>query len=95
MTLGIPVSYRAGQTIAGSLTLNIGKGGLAIRTMSPLAPDTIVHVKFRLPGRGAEIEVDARVAWSDRKVGMGLRFERIDADDQTAIDAFVERGTST
>jgi uncharacterized protein (TIGR02266 family) len=94
VTLGIPVSYRAGQTIAGALTLNIGKGGLAIRTMGPLPPDTEVHLKFRLPGRGAEIEVDARVAWSDRKVGMGLRFERIDMDDQAAIDAFVDKGTS-
>ena len=92
VTLGIPVSYRAGQTIAGALTLNIGKGGLAIRTMSPLAPDTVVHLKFRLPGRGPEIEIDGRVAWSDRKVGMGLRFERIADDDQTAIDAFVDKG---
>jgi uncharacterized protein (TIGR02266 family) len=94
VTLGIPVSYRAGQTIAGALTLNIGKGGLAIRTMSPLAPDTVVHLKFRLPGRVAEIEVDARVAWSDRKVGMGLRFELVSVDDQAAIDTFVDKGSS-
>lgn len=94
VTLGIPVSYRAGQTIASALTLNIGKGGLAIRTMSPLSPETALHVKFRLPGHGKEMEVDARVAWSDRKVGMGLRFERLDADDQAAIDAFVDKGSA-
>jgi uncharacterized protein (TIGR02266 family) len=92
VVLGIPVSYRAGQTIAGSLTLNIGKGGLAIRTMSPLAPETVVHVKFRLPGRGQEIEADGRVAWSDRKVGMGIQLEKVEPDDQAAIDAFVDRG---
>jgi uncharacterized protein (TIGR02266 family) len=91
VVLGIPVSYRAGQTIAGSLTLNIGKGGLAIRTMSPLATETVVHVKFRLPGRGQEIEADGRVAWSDRKVGMGIQFEKVEPDDQAAIDAFVDR----
>ena len=94
VVLGIPVSYRAGQTLAGSLTLNIGKGGLAIRTMSPLAPETLVHLKFRLPGRGEEIDAAGRVAWSDRKVGMGIQFERLDADDQAAIDAFVDKGTS-
>jgi uncharacterized protein (TIGR02266 family) len=95
LILGIPVSYRAGQTIAGSLTLNVGKGGLAIRTMSPLPAETALHVKFRLPGRAREIEADGRVAWSDRKVGMGIQFERLEADDQAAIDAFVDRGTSS
>src|SRR4030095_2652150 len=54
VTLGIPVSYRAGQTIAGALTLNIGKGGLAIRTLSPLPPETRVDVQFRLTGQGRQ-----------------------------------------
>src|ERR1051325_4129144 len=55
VVLGVPVSYRAGQTIAGALTLNIGKGGLAIRTLSPLAAETPLEIKFRLPGGGGEI----------------------------------------
>ncbi len=37
VVLGIPVAYRFGNTIAAALTLNLSKGGLAIRTMSPLA----------------------------------------------------------
>jgi uncharacterized protein (TIGR02266 family) len=90
VSLGVPVSFRAGQTIAGALTLNICKGGLAIRTMSPLPPETRVQVKFRLPGTVGEIEAAGRVAWSDRKVGMGIQFERVGSDDQAAIDAFVE-----
>jgi uncharacterized protein (TIGR02266 family) len=94
VTLGIPVSYRAGQTIAAALTLNIGKGGLAIRTMNPIAPDTSVHLKFRLPGRNADIEADGRVAWSDSRSGMGIQFERLDEDAQAAIEAFVDRGGS-
>src|SRR6266571_4120189 len=36
VVLGIPIQYRFGNTIAAALTLNISKGGLAIRTMSPL-----------------------------------------------------------
>jgi len=90
--LGIPVSYRSGQTIAGALTLNIGKGGLAVRTMTPLAPDTLLQVKFRLPGTARDIEGDGRVAWSDRKVGMGIQFEKVDPADQGEIDAFVDKG---
>jgi len=30
--LGIPVAYRFGDTIAAAVTLNLGRGGLAIRT---------------------------------------------------------------
>jgi uncharacterized protein (TIGR02266 family) len=86
----VPVSYRAGQTIAGAVTLDVGKGGLAIRTMNPLAPGTEVLLKFRLPNAGEDIEASGRVAWSDRKVGFGVQFDRVSQDDQTAIDAFVD-----
>jgi CheY-like chemotaxis protein len=37
VVMGIPVAYRFGNTIAAALTLNISRGGLAIRTTSPLA----------------------------------------------------------
>ena len=40
VVLGIPVSYRFGNTIAAALTLNISKGGVAIRTMNPLPRDS-------------------------------------------------------
>jgi uncharacterized protein (TIGR02266 family) len=87
---GIPVAYRAGATVAAAVTLDIGKGGLAIRTMTPLARDTPIHVKFRLPGAAHEIEATGRVAWADRKVGMGIQFEHVSSNDQRAIDAFLE-----
>jgi len=93
VTLGIPVSYRSGQTIAGALTLNVGKGGVGIRTMSPLAAGSAVQIKFRLPAGASDIEAAGRVAWSNRQVGFGVQFERVDAQAQTAIDAFVDANT--
>ena len=90
LALGVPVTYRAGQTIAGSVTLDVGKGGLAIRTLDPLPKGTAVHVRFRLPGLTTEIDASGRVAWSDRKVGMGVQFERVSASHQRSIDGFVE-----
>jgi uncharacterized protein (TIGR02266 family) len=90
VVLGIPVAYRAGDTITAVLTLNLSKGGIGIRTMSPLAEGARVRLRFRLPGARREIEAEARVAWSDRRIGMGLQFERVQAEDQSAIDEFVD-----
>src|SRR5919202_6367165 len=65
--LGIPIAYRFGNTIAAALTLNLSKGGVAIRTMSPLDQHAKVRVRFRLPGSKVDVEADSRVAWSDRR----------------------------
>lgn len=91
VVLGIPVAYRFGNTIAAALTLNLSKGGLAIRTMSPLEPGSKVRVRFRLPGSKHDIEAECRVAWTDRRVGMGLQFERVEPAGQSAIDDFVDQ----
>jgi uncharacterized protein (TIGR02266 family) len=90
VVLGIPVAYRFGNTIATALTLNLGRGGIAIRTTSPLEPGSPARVRFRLPAAKRELDVEARVSWSDRRVGMGFQFERVDPADQAAIDEFVD-----
>jgi uncharacterized protein (TIGR02266 family) len=91
VVLGIPVAYHFGATIAAALTLNLSKGGLGIRTMSPLPAGSKVRARFRLPGSTDDIETESRVAWSDRRVGMGLQFERVDTAAQAAIDEFVDQ----
>jgi uncharacterized protein (TIGR02266 family) len=91
VVLGIPVAYRHGNTIAAALTLNISKGGLGVRTMSPLPAGARLRARFRLPGSKRDIEAEARVAWSDARAGMGLQFERVPSEDQTAIDEFVDQ----
>lgn len=90
VVLGIPLSYRFGNTIAAALTLNIGHGGLAVRTTSPQEVNTTLKVRFRLPSGKTDIEVEARVACVDRRTGMGLQFTKISAGDQKSIDDFVQ-----
>ena len=87
---GISVSYRVGNTIATAVTLNISRGGLAIRTTSPLDPGTAVKVRFRLPGGKKDIDADAAVAWTDRRLGMGLQFAGLEPADQALVDEFVQ-----
>jgi two-component system chemotaxis response regulator CheY len=89
VVLGISVSYRLGNTIMAAVTLNIGRGGLAIRTTSPLERGTDLKIRFRLPGAAREVAAEARVAWSDARAGMGLQFTKIADADQAAIDQFV------
>jgi uncharacterized protein (TIGR02266 family) len=91
VAIGVPVTYRSGTTLTGAVTLDVGKGGLAIRTMNPLAKDSPVQVRFKLPGIAVEIEANGQVAWSDRKVGMGVQFERLSATHQRVIDEFVDK----
>lgn len=86
---GISVSYRVENTIVAALALNIGCGGLAIRTTSPPPVGTIARVRFRLPGGKKDIDADCEVRWTDRRFGMGLRFTRIETSDQAAVDEFV------
>lgn len=90
VVLSIPVAYRCGDAITAVLSLNIGKGGLSVRTMSPLAVAASTRLRFSLPGADREIEADAKVAWSDRRIGMGLQFSRLAPADQAAIDEFVD-----
>jgi uncharacterized protein (TIGR02266 family) len=91
VVLGIPIQYRFGNTIAAALTLNLSHGGIAIRTTSPLESGSKIKVRFRMPGSKRDIDAEGRVAWSDRRVGMGIQFERVDAaHHQSIIDNFVD-----
>src|ERR687898_1279929 len=91
VVLGIPVAYRYGNTIAAALTLNLSRGGVAIRTTSPLEPGSQLRVRLRLPGTKRDIDAEARVSWNDRRVGMGLQFEKVESVDQASIDEFVDQ----
>lgn len=88
--VALAISYRIGNSIASSVTTNIGKGGLGLRATSPLAQGTLMTVRFKLPGSARELDADARVCWTDRNLGMGLQFERIAPANQTALDDFVD-----
>ena len=90
VVLGIPIQYRFGNTIAAALTLNLSRGGIGIRTTSPLESGSKIKVRFRMPGAKRDVEAEGRVAWSDRRVGMGIQFESVEPASQTVIDNFVD-----
>jgi uncharacterized protein (TIGR02266 family) len=87
--VSVPVSFRAGQTIAAAQTRDIGRGGIGIQTMDPLPVGTPLQFTLRLPGTGVEISASGRVIWGDRRIGMGVQFEKLSADAQTRLDEYV------
>jgi len=89
VVLGIPVAYRVANTIAAAVTLNLGRNGVAIRTLSPLASSARARVRFRLPNTRTDVNAEARVTWSDARVGMGLEFECLEPSDRSAVEQFV------
>lgn len=90
VVLGIPIAYRFGNTIAAAVTLNISRGGVAVRTTSPQELGVIVKARFRMPLSKREIDVEAKVSWTDRRVGMGLEFRGLGADDKAVIAEYVD-----
>jgi uncharacterized protein (TIGR02266 family) len=90
VVLGIPIQCRFANTIAAALTLNLSRGGIAIRTTNPLELASKIKVRFRMPGSKRDIDAEGHVAWSDRRVGMGIQFEKVDPANQTIIDDFVD-----
>ena len=88
--IGLLVTYRVGQTVAGATTLDVGKSGISVRTMSPLAIGTALHIKFRLPSATGDVEAGGQVIWSDHRVGMGIQFEQVSSVDQRSLETFVD-----
>jgi uncharacterized protein (TIGR02266 family) len=95
VVLGVPVQYRCGNTIAAALTLDVGSGGIAIRTTSPLDNGSTVSVRFRIPGSRRDVDAEGRVVWSDPRVGMGVQFEHVEPACQASIDNFADTHTPT
>lgn len=95
VVISLPVSYRTGKTIVTATTLNLSKGGVALRTLNPLGQTTKASLQFRLPGTSHNIDAEARVAWSDRRGSMGLQFEKISPADQASINDFIDTKSLT
>lgn len=90
VAMGIPVAYRFGNTIATATMVNVSHGGLAIRTTNVLDIGTTIRARFRLPGTGQDIDTEGVIAWTERRIGMGVRFTQVAGDGQTIIDEFVQ-----
>src|SRR4030088_849609 len=89
VVLGIPIQYRFGNTIAAALTLNLSRGGIAIRTTSPLDGGLKIKVRFRMPGSKRDIDAEGRGRGGERRGGMGIQFETVHPAMQVILLSYV------
>jgi hypothetical protein len=90
VAVAMGVSCAANGVVSSATALNIGRAGIALRTLVPIPGGTVMTLRFRLPAVAHDIEVDARVCWTDTQLGLGAQFERVSAKDQSALDAYVD-----
>ncbi len=90
VVLGMAVSYKIGAKITAALSLNLSRSGIAIRTSAPPPRDTVLVMRFALPGSKKEMQAEGVVCWSVPKAGMGIRFTNVSEPDQASIDTFVD-----
>jgi len=68
-------------------SVNVGEGGIFIRTDLPLGIGTEVHLEFTLPGGGELIRLKGKVVWSGgitttgEKTALGKGIEFMACDD--------------
>jgi type IV pilus assembly protein PilZ len=98
----VPVSLRVGfesyGQIGESLMTNLSRGGLFVDTDTPLPIGTPIRLRVRIEESDREIELTGEVvstnmgAKTGRDVhGMGVRFSKMDDDQQKVVDDLYER----
>ena len=90
VAVAMGVSCRVNGAVSAATALNIGRGGIALRVLAPVAVGTTMRLRFRVPPAARDLDVEARVCWTDANLGLGAQFEHVAADDQALIDAFVD-----
>ncbi len=85
-------------TFFSDFTINVSEGGMMLQAISEVRPGTELEVQFSIPGSGKVIKAVAEVVWTRKNprgeaqigVGLGVRFKRIERDEQATIRRFVE-----
>jgi uncharacterized protein (TIGR02266 family) len=92
----VRIEYATVDALFSDFTRNVNEGGVFIETDCPAELDSVVHLRFRLPGTRETIKVAGRVAWIEpgadgQPQGMGVEFENLTDADRARINAIVLR----
>ncbi|MDF1535488.1 MAG: PilZ domain-containing protein [bacterium] len=94
--VSIPVRILRGLEQFSLWSFNIGEGGVYLKTMSPLPPQTGLGVQFKLPGLRKLFDFKGRVIHSIKSdseelpAGMGVMFTDISETIRTILSLYME-----
>ena len=84
----------AGVTVYGR-TVDVGRGGLFLRTAVPMPHGARVEVRLQLPGQISAINASGKVVWAGNMDGrMGVAVEFSEARDQDELRRFLDASSS-
>lgn len=96
-TTKIEITFKESGAFFKAYMLNVSRGGLFIKTDSPLVLETSVLLLLKLPSENETLEIDGRVVWVNPKSrknsfpkGMGIQFVNMKPEDEEKIKNFVE-----
>ncbi len=98
----IPVRFADAAEFLVEFSANISKGGIFVRTSSPLPLGTKVRLTLELPGTKQSVPVLGQVAFlltpelaarQGKVPGIGVRFTEMETDAQRTLAAFVDEAT--
>jgi len=95
--VALPVDCTTRDAFVSSQFCNISRGGMFIRTDTPLPIDTEVALVLRMPESGRSIRARGRVVWNYDMVkgttrivpGSGIRFVDMAAEDRETLEGFL------
>jgi type IV pilus assembly protein PilZ len=98
--IGLRVDYRKMNTFFADYTKNISKGGIFIKTPSPLPVGTRFMFELAIPAFPEPVQLDGEVTWAldealaaatSQDAGMGIRFVFDEHGRRAAFEAAVEK----
>lgn len=94
--LRVHVDYTSAHNFYTGSSENISRGGIFVATNTPAAVGELLNVSLTVPGLDLPCTVACEVRWvrgpseePGSEPGMGLRFLKIDAQTEAAIDTFM------
>lgn len=92
----VRVDYKTVDELFSEFARNINEGGLFVETEQPPELGSPIALQFRIPGAEEPIQAQGRVVritdgLGDEPPGMGIQFEKLDAETRELIDELVRQ----
>jgi uncharacterized protein (TIGR02266 family) len=95
--VSVPVDYTVNDTSYTGFILNISTTGIFLHTMIGILPETVVRLKFSLPGSDMVFDIEGIVKWSTSLstskglfIGAGIKFASLTEEESETVKRFIE-----